>query len=133
MTSLIRGDAPAQSHAGAPLFKMVDDPRITRIGKLLRASSLDELPQLWNVLCGEMSLVGPRPAIPYEVDQYSSWHMQRLAVKQGLTGLWQVSGRSERNFEMVVLDLEYAHKRSFRLDLGILFATLPAIIRGHSV
>ena len=134
MTSLISGDAAAENHAGASLFKMVDDPRITRVGKLLRASSLDELPQLWNVLCGEMSLVGPRPAIPYEVEEYSQWHMQRLAVKQGLTGLWQVSGRSERTFdEMVMLDIEYVRRRSLGLDLGILLATLPAITRGHGV
>ncbi|MBX2821174.1 MAG: sugar transferase, partial [Rhodothermaceae bacterium] len=91
--------------------------------------SLDEIPQLLNVLSGSMSLVGPRPPIPYEVNAYKSWHMQRLSVKPGITGLWQVSGRSTTTFDqMVNLDLEYIEKRSLPLDLKILFDTIPAAL-----
>jgi lipopolysaccharide/colanic/teichoic acid biosynthesis glycosyltransferase len=117
---------------GTTLFKIANDPRVTAIGDLLRRTSLDELPQLWNVLIGEMSLVGPRPPIQYEVDQYKSWHVRRvLEAKPGLTGLWQVTGRSRTTFdEMVRLDLRYARTYSFRTDLRILLATPRAVISG---
>jgi lipopolysaccharide/colanic/teichoic acid biosynthesis glycosyltransferase len=110
------------------LYKLDRDPRVTRVGQLLRKTSLDELPQLVNILRGEMSFVGPRPAIPYEVRQYKSWHLRRLAVTQGLTGLWQVTGRNQLCFdEMVQLDIEYARRRSLVLDLKIMLATIPAV------
>lgn len=130
MNKLIQGDAESQSDEnGEPLFKLKHDPRITEVGQFLRKTSLDEIPQLVNVLTGSMSLVGPRPPIPYEVNAYKSWHMQRLSVKPGITGLWQVSGRSTTTFdEMVKLDLEYIKKRSLSLDLKILFQTIPAAL-----
>jgi lipopolysaccharide/colanic/teichoic acid biosynthesis glycosyltransferase len=114
------------------VYKLVCDPRVTRIGTFLRRSSLDELPQLVNVLKGEMSLVGPRPPIPYEVDRYDVWHRMRfLTVKPGLTGLWQVKGRSRTTFdEMVRLDLRYATSWSLWLDLSILIQTPFAVLRG---
>ncbi len=109
--------------------KMTRDPRVTKFGHFLRKSSLDELPQLINVLKGEMSLVGPRPPIPYEVDLYQGWHAGRLGVKPGITGLWQVSGRSSVSFdEMVLLDIYYAENWSLGLDLEILLKTLPVVI-----
>ncbi len=112
-----------------PYYKMIADPRVTRVGRLLRRSSLDELPQLWNVLRGDMSLVGPRPAIPYEVDHYPPEWLDRFAVKPGITGLWQVSGRSTVTFEeMVRLDVEYAHRRTLWLNLRILARTVPAVL-----
>src|SRR5206468_8166764 len=108
-------------------------PRITPIGAFLRKTSLDELPQLVNVLKGEMSLVGPRPAIPYEVESYRSWHRRRvLEAKPGLTGLWQISGRSRVTFdEMVRLDLRYASTWSLWLDLCIILQTPRAVLAGH--
>jgi lipopolysaccharide/colanic/teichoic acid biosynthesis glycosyltransferase len=110
-------------------YKMIADDRVTRFGRLLRRSSLDELPQLWNVLRGEMSLVGPRPPIPYEVEHYPPHWFARFAVKPGVTGLWQVSGRSQVTLdEMVRLDVEYAHRRSPWLNLRILFRTVPAVL-----
>ena len=114
-----------------PIFKMRNDPRMTRVGRILRRTSLDELPQLWNVLRGEMSLVGPRPPIPEEVEQYEPWHFKRLAVAPGMTGIWQVSGRSRLSFdEMVVLDIFYVENWSLGLDLRILLRTIPAVISG---
>lgn len=114
---------------GAPYYKMIADPRVTRMGRLLRRSSLDELPQLWNVLRGDMSLVGPRPPIPYEVDHYPPEWFARFAVKPGITGLWQVSGRSQVTLaEMVRLDVEYAQRRSLRFNLWILVRTVPAVL-----
>jgi exopolysaccharide biosynthesis polyprenyl glycosylphosphotransferase len=114
------------------LFKLRDDPRLTRIGRLLRRLSLDELPQFWHVLRGEMSLVGPRPQMPEEVADYEEWHMQRLAVTPGLTGLWQVNGRSRLSFdEMVRLDLYYAEHWSPWLDTKIVLRTVPAVILGR--
>lgn len=111
-----------------PLFKLTCDHRVTRVGKFLRSWSLDELPQLINVLKGEMSLVGPRPAIPYEVENYSAWHLQRLDTMPGITGLWQVKGRSRTTFdEMVRLDIQYIKKWSLLLDFKILIRTLPAV------
>ena len=114
---------------GADMFKLNGDPRVTRIGRFLRKTSLDELPQLWNVLRGEMSLVGPRPPIPYEVEMYSEKSMGRLAAIPGLTGLWQMEGRGELGFEeMVDLDLEYIKRQSLWLDIKILFGTIPAVL-----
>jgi exopolysaccharide biosynthesis polyprenyl glycosylphosphotransferase len=115
-----------------PVFKMRDDPRITGMGRFIRRTSLDELPQLFNVLMGHMSLVGPRPAIPAEVQRYQPWHKRRLEVAPGLTGLWQVSGRSELSFdEMVLLDLYYIENWSPLLDLQILLRTIPKAILGE--
>lgn len=119
------------SETTGPIFKIRDDPRLTRTGRLLRRLSLDELPQLWNVLVGDMSLVGPRPPMPSEVDQYQDWHRRRLDVAPGLTGLWQVSGRSHLTFdEMVMLDLFYAENWSLGLDLRILLRTIPTVLLG---
>jgi lipopolysaccharide/colanic/teichoic acid biosynthesis glycosyltransferase len=131
-------DAEARLHevldhneAEGPIFKMRDDPRRTRVGTLIRRWSLDELPQLWNVLHGEMSLVGPRPATPREVAQYESWQLQRLETLPGITGLWQVSGRSELGFsEQVLMDIMYIENWSLGLDLRILLRTVPAVISG---
>ncbi|WP_294081801.1 sugar transferase [Sphaerobacter sp.] len=112
-------------------FKLTGDPRITRVGRFLRATSLDELPQLVNVLKGDMSLVGPRPVPPYEVEHYESWHFERLAALPGITGLWQVTGRCALTFdEMIALDLEYVRNQSTVLDLKILARTVPAVLRG---
>ena len=112
-----------------PVFKISRDPRVTVVGRFLRTTSLDELPQLWNVLRGEMSLVGPRPPIPDEVSHYQPWQMRRLDVRPGLTCLWQISGRSRIGFEeWMRLDLEYIQRRSFRLDFRILLRTIPAVI-----
>ena len=114
------------------VFKIVKDPRVTSIGHFLRRTSIDELPQFWNVLRGDMSLVGPRPPLPYEVAHYKSWHLRRIVgAKPGLTGLWQVKGRSRTTFdEMVRLDLQYVQRRSLWTDLRILFATPRAVISG---
>lgn len=114
------------------VYKLKDDPRITPFGRFLRKTSLDELPQFWNVLKGEMSLVGPRPPIPYEVGAYDIWHRSRILVaKPGITGLWQVSGRSRTTFdEMVRIDIQYAHTWSLGLDLKILMQTPRAVISG---
>jgi len=110
-------------------YKMVADPRVTRIGLLLRRSSLDELPQLLNVLKGDMSLVGPRPPLPYELESYESWHRKRLSIRPGITGLWQVAGRSEVPFdEMVMLDLYYIENWSLWMDMSLMLKTLPAVI-----
>jgi lipopolysaccharide/colanic/teichoic acid biosynthesis glycosyltransferase len=128
---LIAGEHREHTTPG-PQFKMTGDARVTRFGRALRRSSLDELPQLWNVLCGEMSLVGPRPAIPYEVENYPPHWFARFAVKPGLTGLWQVNGRSMVTLEeMVRLDVEYAQRRSLWLNLAILIRTVPAVLSGR--
>jgi len=118
--------------ANTPVYKLRNDPRITPVGKFLRKSSFDELPQLLNVLKGEMSLVGPRPAIPYEFESYDIWHRYRLLqVKPGITGLWQVTGRSSTSFdEMVRLDLKYIHEWSLWLDFKILLLTPWVVIKG---
>lgn len=117
------------NEASGPLFKMRNDPRVTSIGRWLRRTSFDELPQLWNVLNGDMSLVGPRPPLPNEVAQYQDWHKRRLDVAPGVTGLWQVSGRSELTFdEMVMLDLYYIENWSPWLDIWIMLKTIPALL-----
>lgn len=134
MEQLINGNGKPTLSAGKALYKLDRDPRVTRVGRFLRKTSLDELPQLYNVLKGEMTLVGPRPALPYEVRQYKPWYMQRLTVQQGLTGLWQVMGRNELSFEeMIALDLEYVRRRSLILDLKILLATVPAVLSCRGV
>lgn len=112
-----------------PAFKMKDDPRITKVGKFIRKTSLDELPQLINVLKGEMSIVGPRPAIPREVKLYNDYQMQRLLVKPGITCIWQVSGRNHIGFDdWVELDIEYIKTRSLWLDIKLIFKTIPALL-----
>jgi exopolysaccharide biosynthesis polyprenyl glycosylphosphotransferase len=124
----------SRSHTNGAAFKMVDDPRVTPLGRWLRRYSLDELPQLFNVLRGDMSIVGPRPAPPREVALYDLWHRRRLSMKPGITGLWQITQRFDRDFdERAALDLRYIDRWSLRLDMAILFRTLPAIFRrpGH--
>lgn len=121
VTQLIKGDVDNKQG----IYKIKDDPRVTRVGKILRKFSFDEIPQFFNVLKGEMSLVGPRPPIPYETAEYELWHLRRIMeCKPGITGLWQVEGRSKTNFdEMVRMDLNYIEKRSLFLDLKIVFKT----------
>ncbi len=120
-----------RARQGNALFKIEQDPRITPLGRFLRKYSLDELPQLFNIVRGEMSLVGPRPATPYEVAEYQPWGKQRLNAKPGLTGLWQVSGRNRLSFErMVELDIEYIRNWTFLGDLRILLRTIPVVLRG---
>jgi lipopolysaccharide/colanic/teichoic acid biosynthesis glycosyltransferase len=120
------------NEADGPLFKIKDDPRATRLGRWLRRLSLDELPQFYNVLRGEMSLIGPRPPLPTEVAQYKEWHKRRLEVSPGLTGLWQVSGRSELTFdEMAMLDIYYIENWSLGLDTKILWQTIPKVLFGN--
>lgn len=121
----------AYNEADGPLFKMRNDPRQTRVGRWLRRTSLDELPQFYNVLRGEMSLVGPRPPLPSEVAQYEAWQMRRLEVAPGITGMWQVSGRSNLTFdEMCLLDIYYIENWSPSLDLKILLQTVPEVFTG---
>lgn len=131
--AFIAGHAEANvGNETKPTYKLLADPRITRIGKILRRTSLDEVPQLLNVLSGDMSLVGPRPPIPYEVEAYELWHRKRLDMKPGLTGLWQVSGRNRLPFEeMVRLDLFYIENWSLLLDLKIILRTGLVMIEGH--
>nr|WP_253199146.1 sugar transferase [Clostridium gasigenes] len=113
-----------QNEMSGPMFKMKEDPRITKTGKFIRKTSIDELPQLINVLKGEMSLVGPRPSLPQEVEKFEPWMMKRLEVKPGLTCYWQVSGRNNIDFEAwMQLDLDYVNDRSFLLDIKLIFRT----------
>jgi lipopolysaccharide/colanic/teichoic acid biosynthesis glycosyltransferase len=115
-----------------PVFKIRQDPRVTAVGRIIRKMSVDELPQLWHVLTGQMSLVGPRPPVPDEVARYEPWMLQRLSVKPGLTCIWQVSGRSDIGFdEWMRLDVEYVRRRSLWLDLKILAMTIPAVLTGR--
>lgn len=117
------------NEANGAAFKIKDDPRITKVGRFLRRSSLDEFPQLWNVLVGDMSIVGPRPQIPAEVADYTVEQSRRLVARPGLTCLWQVSGRSQLDFEeWMALDQEYVKRRSLAYDIGLLLRTLPAVI-----
>jgi lipopolysaccharide/colanic/teichoic acid biosynthesis glycosyltransferase len=118
---------------GKTTYKIVDDSRVTPIGKFLRKTSLDEFPQFWNVLIGDMALVGPRPPVPYEFEMYKPWHRRRLDVMPGLTGLWQVSGRSKLSFDdMVKLDLHYCEKWDIWMDLKIIAATPLVLFTGKS-
>ena len=112
-----------------PVLKITNDPRVTRVGRIIRRLSLDELPQLFNVLKGDMSLVGPRPCLPYEYELYKDWHKKRNTVKPGITGLWQIAGRSEVSFEeMILLDLYYIYNRNILMDLSILFETIFVVL-----
>lgn len=120
-----------QNETGGVIFKMKNDPRITRTGRFIRKYSIDELPQLWNVFIGEMSLVGPRPPVPKEVAEYSQADRRRLDVTPGITCIWQVSGRSEIDFDgQVKLDVQYIYSQSIRQDIIILFKTIPAVLFG---
>ena len=124
VSRLIKGELATDGNNGGPL-KIVDDPRVTRVGRILRKTSLDELPQLLNVLVGQMSLVGPRPCLTYEYEIYKDWHKKRTLVRPGITGLWQVTGRSEVLFEdMILLDLYYIYNNSLILDFQILIRTI---------
>ena len=121
----------AENEVEGPMFKMRDDPRVTRIGRFIRRHSIDEFPQFLNVLLGDMSVVGPRPPLPEEVAEYDEWAMQRLAVKPGLTGPWQVGGRSDVDFDdMVRLDLGYIARRSVSMDLKIILQTIAVVFTG---
>jgi exopolysaccharide biosynthesis polyprenyl glycosylphosphotransferase len=135
VTDLIKGNHEKinQGNADKPLFKMKTDPRITRVGRIIRKLSIDELPQFVNVLKGEMSLVGPRPSLSYEVEEYEPWHLRRiLEVKPGITGLWQVDGRSQTSFDdMVRMDLRYVQNWSLWLDVMILIKTVKAVVRAN--
>ena len=132
VTRMLNGDedGTAQTTAsGEQVFKLVNDDRVTRVGQLLRRTSLDELPQLFNVIRGEMSLVGPRPPLPYEFEAYDHWQFDRLEVRPGITGLWQVSGRNRLSYrQMCELDVEYVRNWSLFLDLRILFKTIPVVL-----
>jgi lipopolysaccharide/colanic/teichoic acid biosynthesis glycosyltransferase len=120
------------NEADGHIFKIRNDPRCTPLGRTMRRLSLDELPQLWNVVRGEMSLVGPRPALPQQVARYDPAHRRRLEVKPGMTGVWQVSGRSDLGFdEMVLMDTYYVDNWSLALDLRIMCRTLIAVLRRH--
>jgi len=132
VSSFIKASGPVAAPGTNGVFKLTNDPRVTPIGRLLRKTSLDELPQLWNVLRGEMSLVGPRPPLAYELEQYKPWHRRRiLEAKPGVTGLWQVAGRSRTTFdEMVRMDLRYVRRRSLWTDVRILLATPRAVLFG---
>jgi len=128
--ALIAGDSASLDRAGRPLYKLARDDRVTAVGRFLRRWSIDELPQLYNVLRGEMSLVGPRPAIPYEVDHYERGWLRRFSVRPGITGLWQVSGRNELTFaNMMRLDIAYADVWTLRLNLLILARTVWVVVR----
>jgi len=128
VTRLIKGEIRPETEGGRPL-KVTEDPRITKVGHLLRKTSLDELPQILNVLRGEMSLVGPRPCLPYEFEIYKNWHKKRLSVRPGITGLWQVAGRSAVAFEdMVLLDLYYIYNRNIALDMNVMYETIFAVL-----
>ncbi len=132
VAAFIQGRADRQATGTGEVYKLVNDARITRVGRWLRRTSLDELPQLWNVLRGDMSLVGPRPPIPYELEHYQPAHLQRLGVTPGITGLWQVTGRNSTTFEeMVALDLDYIQRWSLALDWHILLKTIPVVFGRH--
>ena len=131
VAKLIKGEIDAEAdESGEKIYKIKNDPRVTPIGRFLRKTSLDEIPQFFNVLKGEMSLVGPRPAIGYEVDQYDLWHRRRIVAKPGITGFWQVAGRSLTTFDgMVRMDIRYIQKSSFISDLLLIIRT-PFVLLG---
>ena len=122
----------AFNEMSGPVFKMTNDPRITKVGRFIRRTSVDELPQFWNVLRGEMSVVGPRPPVPSEVKQYKRWQRRRLSVKPGITCTWQVSGRNEINFDQwMELDLAYIDNWSLWHDVRIVARTIPAVLKAR--
>lgn len=128
---MLRAELEAFNEMSGPVFKMTKDPRITPVGRFIRRTSIDELPQLWNVLKGEMSLVGPRPPIPSEVEKYDTWHRRRLSMRPGMTCLWQISGRNKLGFDQwMKLDLQYIDTWSLWLDLKILARTVPVVLSG---
>ena len=129
VTRMIKGELTADGD-GKKVLKLTNDDRVTSIGKIIRRFRLDELPQLINILKGDMSFIGPRPCLPYEYEAYDDWHKKRTAIRPGLSGLWQVTGRSEVSFEdMLLLDLYYIYNRSFLLDLSILFETVFVVLQ----
>jgi lipopolysaccharide/colanic/teichoic acid biosynthesis glycosyltransferase len=132
VTRLVGGDEESTrllEPNGDAIFKLTGDPRITKVGQFLRRTSLDELPQFFNVLWGDMSLVGPRPPIPYEFEAYDHWQYDRMQVRPGMTGLWQVSGRNRLSYrQMCELDLDYVRRWSIWLDLRILARTIPVVL-----
>jgi lipopolysaccharide/colanic/teichoic acid biosynthesis glycosyltransferase len=135
LAAFIQGDhsesLEQEDEWGRPVFKMTGDSRVTRVGRFIRRYSLDELPQFWNVLKGDMSMVGPRPALPYEVEVYKPWHEQRLLVTPGVSGLWQVAGRSRVEFDdMVFQDIVYGYNQSLMTDIHICLRTVPAVLMG---
>jgi lipopolysaccharide/colanic/teichoic acid biosynthesis glycosyltransferase len=132
VTRMLAGDEATTAQGGSGgrrIYKLLQDERVTRVGRLLRRTSLDELPQLFNVLRGAMSLVGPRPPLPYEIEAYAYWQFDRLQVRPGITGLWQVSGRNLLTYRrMCELDIEYVRRWSLWLDLQILLKTIPVVL-----
>ena len=119
----------SQNEMSGPMFKIKDDPRITKVGKFMRKTSIDELPQLINVIKGDMSLVGPRPSLPKEVEKFEQWMMERLEVKPGLTCIWQISGRNNIDFEdWMKLDIKYVRERSFKLDMKLILKTVLVLL-----
>jgi lipopolysaccharide/colanic/teichoic acid biosynthesis glycosyltransferase len=122
----------ARNEQAGPVFKMKNDPRVTRIGRVIRRYSVDELPQLINVLRGDMSLVGPRPPVPDEVEKYEAWQRRRLSVRPGLTCIWQVSGRNQISFEeWMYLDMQYIDHWTLAGDFNLIFKTVPVVITGR--
>ncbi|MFC4652863.1 sugar transferase [Lactococcus nasutitermitis] len=129
---MLRNELEARNEQRGPIFKIKKDPRITKVGNVLRKMSLDEFPQLFNIVKGEMSLIGPRPSLPSEVEKYSEYQMERFSVKPGCTGLWQVSGRSNLDFDqMIQLDLKYINKYGPMIDIKIFLKTFKVILTGE--
>ena len=127
----MKQDLEHANEMSGPVFKIKEDPRVTRVGRILRTMSIDELPQLYNVLRGDMSLVGPRPPLPEEVEQYEPWQRRRLSVKPGVTCIWQVSGRNQVDFDQWMrLDLQYIDNWSYWQDAKLLARTVPAVFKG---
>jgi lipopolysaccharide/colanic/teichoic acid biosynthesis glycosyltransferase len=128
----LKAKLAAENEQSGPVFKMKHDPRVTWIGRFIRKYSIDELPQLLNVLRGDMSLVGPRPPVPSEVAKYEAWQLRRLSVQPGLTCIWQVSGRNQISFEdWMYLDMQYIDHWSLSQDFNLLFRTVPVVITGR--
>ena len=125
----LKAELESQNEMSGPMFKIKDDPRITKVGKFIRKTSIDELPQLINVIKGDMSLVGPRPSLPKEVEKFEQWMMERLEVKPGLTCIWQISGRNNIDFEdWMKLDIKYVRERSFKLDMKLILKTVLVLL-----
>jgi exopolysaccharide biosynthesis polyprenyl glycosylphosphotransferase len=127
----LKASLAQKNELSGPVFKMKNDPRITKIGVFLRRHSIDELPQLWNAARGDMSVVGPRPAVPSEVEKYRRWHARRVSVKPGLTCIWQVSGRNRISFEeWMRMDMRYIERKSLRLDISLIWKTIWVVLTG---